>query len=83
MQNFPVCARVRSYDFPGNAFCYVEGVVTGIVNDSYSIAVDHRVFDGKIVSFKPGCVVNPPLNGLKGIFGETCGVVWATDRYVL
>ena len=69
--------KVRSFDFP-TAFepggmaerasrCYVEGVVTDIVErpdcDRYSIKVTRRVFSGKDCPDEVDGVVFPPVNG--------------------
>ena len=78
MQNFIVGTRVASYDFPGNKDCFVIGTVTGVNIDTYSILVEKQIFDGRVIQgieSLVGNVVHPPLNGLEGMFGLTCGVV--------
>ena len=75
MQNFPVGTRVASFDFPGNHDCFVIGTVVEVNRDTYSILVEKQIFDGVLVTGKVGKMVHPPINGLQGLFGTTCGVV--------
>ncbi len=69
--------RVRSFDFPGNATCYFVGVVDAITPlGQYDIKVEYQVWlDERVADKDNYCArVMPPLNGMEGIFGETCGV---------
>jgi hypothetical protein len=79
-RNFPVGTRVRSYDFPGERSCYLEGKIVSIdMHDGvYHIDVDRIVRDHQERPLKGRWVVTPPLNGRKSLFGtSTHGVVLA------
>ena len=68
--------NVRSYDFPGlRDDCFVEGTVTNIGTDTYTINVRRQVVQGREPCILNGREVFPPLNGLQGLFGVTNGVV--------
>lgn len=74
VQNFPVGARVISYDFPGNRDCYVIGIVMEVGLTEYTILVEKRIIDAVVVDRLTGKTVRPPMNGLQGMFGLTNGV---------
>lgn len=71
----PIGTRVRSYDFPGDQTCYVEGVVDGYGGDvfpsdaHYRIVVDKTVWmgvpDETVSQFLK--VVYPPFDGSLGV----------------
>lgn len=69
--------QVRSYDFYNRRDCYVEGKVQAIVEREgclrYEIAVTCQVVQGNEKENRANFVY-PPVNGLPGIFGVTCGV---------
>lgn len=77
--NFPVGAKVRSFDFPGRNDCYIDGTVLAIEHGCYLIKVESVMLDGEervrdAASF--GTTVHAPLNGIPCIFGGvTSGVV--------
>lgn len=64
---------VRSFDFPDNTQCYIEGVVEDVAGGTYKINVKRRVFSGREVA-TPYDTVYPPVNGTQGIFGVAMGV---------
>ena len=69
---------VRSYDFPGDVTCYMEGMVVDVdnFNGHYRIEVEKAVSNGKPSKVNPkGIVILPPMNGLQGMRGLTRGVV--------
>lgn len=70
--------RVRSFDFVGNPGCYFVGVVEGVSKfdgfSVYNIKVDYQVWEGKRAETNYCASVHPPINGMQGIFGLTCGV---------
>ena len=81
---------VRSYDFPGNESCYLEGVVVAVgtfpenprLGDCmrYKIEVHKQVWANEVVTTKfSNDYVYPPVNGLKGMFGLTCEVSRVND----
>ena len=73
---------VRSFDFPerasgrqlsGERACYIEGLITKIVNsqgcDFYEIEVQKRVWSGEEVQIShEEFKVYPPVNGLRQLF---------------
>lgn len=63
--------RVRSYDFPNNYQCYVEGVIEGYGGDifpsdaHYRVKVGRQVIEGKQVA-DPVKIVYPPFGPVFG-----------------
>jgi len=76
-RNYPVGARVRSYDFPTRVDCYIEGRVLAVNDFQYRIQVDTVVIEGQPKPTDGTRVVTPPVNGLEGMYGPTHGVVLA------
>lgn len=75
---------VRSYGFPQDVDCYIEGTVVGIENihgcDHYKIAVERIVFDGQTEPVVSPYYAYPPVNGtLTSFGGVTDGVELATE----
>ena len=66
---------VRSYDFQNRDDCYIEGVIVNIGKSTYTIDVGYQLVGGERRLHLVGATVNPPLNGLMGMFGPTNGVV--------
>lgn len=72
--------RVRSYDFPGNDACYIEGEVTHLQwhngCNQYRIKVTARVWHGEREdNIERHTFVLAPVNGTDTTFGDvTCGV---------
>jgi len=85
MGNIYIGQYVRSFDFPrynrdveGENACYVEGVVSDVVEKDggvrYQIEVDRKVWEGEEVKIQVRTVF-PPINGTPTLFGRfTCGV---------
>jgi hypothetical protein len=85
-----VGSKVRSYDFEsrdleGERACYVEGYVmeVGVVLEGcprYRIAVDKRVFGGKVLNGSEAEQdVFPPVNGTASWLGKPIDVVVCID----
>lgn len=70
---------VRSYDFGNRDDCYIEGILRNIGQHSYTIEVGYQLVGGERRVTLLGASVNPPLNGLMGLFGPTNGVVRVKD----
>lgn len=70
---YSVGTRVRSYDFPGDTACYIEGIVDGYGGDvfpsdsHYRIKSERRVWEGREVPLptQEGFVY-PPMIGMFG-----------------
>lgn len=84
MDEIKVGDRVRSYDFPGIADCYIEGTVIDIGRhpadphrDRYHVQVEREVLEGKEDEPTPaGKIVLPVVNGTPNwLGGVASGVV--------
>ena len=68
--------RVRSYDFPNNQECFVEGTVVAIEKmegcDRYKVQIERKVWAGSEVENPYKGHVFPPVNGTPKLFGGVC-----------
>ena len=85
-EEIKVGSKVRSFDFEGRELegeraCYMEGLVTAIVEHEgclrYVVRVERIVFGGKELTNSPGLggKIYPPVNHTPTIFGRPTGGV--------
>ncbi len=71
--------KVRSYDFPHDRECYVEGVVEALTEkegcERYMIRVTRKVWAGEEVEDPYRGCVYPPVNGTPKLFGGVTNFV--------
>lgn len=70
---------VRSYDFPHDRKCYVEGIVEALTEkegcERYMIRVTRKVWAGEEVADPIREHVYPPVNGTPKLFGGVTNYV--------
>ena len=71
--------KVRSYDFPHDRECYVEGIVEALTEkegcERYMIRVIRKVWAGENVTDRTRDYVYPPVNGTPKLFGGVTNFV--------
>lgn len=71
--------KVRSYDFPHDRECYVEGVVENLTEkegcERYRIRVTRRIWAGEDITAPLNGCVYPPVNGTPALFGGVTNFV--------